>query len=709
MVPAPAWQKFTELRGFKRTGDNQYQACCPVHDDHDPSLSIGVGDDGRILLDCKAGCDTKQILKTLGLEARDLFARRNGNGQKPGKIVATYDYRDENGELISQSVRYKPKHFSQRRSDGNGGWISGKGCMEGVKRVPYRLSELLKTKTVFVTEGEKDCDNLRKLGLTATTNNAGAGLWTDDLSKYFRDDQHITILPDNDKPGRDHAQKVAQSLQDHVASIKILELKGLPDKGDVSDWLIGRDPKAAKRELLKLAKAAPEWSPSVTEEEDEPSFVPPGYWHDYDVADIRNWKCPPLEPVIEGILAKGNLLWLAAETQTGKTLFMLWVCLRLLNKGRLFDRFAITPVKKILYLACEDPARRFKARLEDMTKIAIGAGRFIVYVVPGLSLADPACFEFLESRIQKGGFDLVVLDTWQAATPGIASYDDEKLGVIFQRLLGITRKLGVTIIVNDHFRKTANSKKRTELDPNDVKGSGGKLQNADVYLLMDQQNGQLRIAGKSKEWDHKIGFLLDVSPQGAHGVDKFTFAGEFEEGASDRKLLGKANQQRIFAALQVDVWTRPGDVARIVGLSGTTVSNHLATLLGSGRIESRGKSRSIEYRALFGNPENGKSGDRTHRTRFGKVFGNQKNTALPNREKSRGDSDLIGKHGVVAEKKNTPKRSGNVSLARIHSARTLPRRGLPNKVAESKRPENACEEHNVKRVAAIGARVVIDA
>ena len=40
-----------------------------------------------------------------------------------GKIVAVYDYRDADGTLLYQVVRYEPKTFRQRRPDGNGGWI----------------------------------------------------------------------------------------------------------------------------------------------------------------------------------------------------------------------------------------------------------------------------------------------------------------------------------------------------------------------------------------------------------------------------------------------------------------------------------------------------------------------------------------------------------------------------------------------------------
>ena len=46
---------------------------CPAHEDQHASLSVGIGDDGRILLKCQAGCETEAILKAVGFEWSNLF------------------------------------------------------------------------------------------------------------------------------------------------------------------------------------------------------------------------------------------------------------------------------------------------------------------------------------------------------------------------------------------------------------------------------------------------------------------------------------------------------------------------------------------------------------------------------------------------------------------------------------------------------------
>ncbi|MBN1566232.1 MAG: AAA family ATPase [Acidobacteria bacterium] len=589
-------KKLHELPGFRQVAKNQYEARCPGHEDKRASLSIGLGTDGKILLDCKAGCKTDTILQSLGLSMRDLFPENNGNGHHPERqIIATYDYRTTDGTLSYQVVRFEPKDFRQRKPDGAGGWIWN---AKGLKRLPYNLPEIDAATEVFIVEGEKDVESLRKIGLTATCIAGGAKSpdWPT-VSQYFRADQHITIIPDNDGPGEGYQANAGAALCGKVASIKVLRLEGLPEKGDVSDWLVGRDPEAAAEELSRLSEAAPEWQPAESNPEQAVGFQPPAHWQLYDVADRFGWKCPDLEPVIEGILAKGNLLWLAAETQTGKTLFMLWVCLHLLNKGTLFDRFAVTPVKKILYVACEDPARRFKARLLDMTDAAIEAGRFVVYVAPGLSIFDSLCFLYLEEMVHDGGFDLLVIDTFQATTMGVSSFDDEKLSVVIRRLLDLTRRLGTTVIVNDHFRKTQQNKKRVELDSNDVKGSGGKLQNADAYLLMDRQNGKLRVVGKSKEWDRPIGFLLDISAQGSTGK-KFTYAGDLDQMANDMKKMGEENKYRVLEAYDFSEWRSRADVADRISMSASTVAKHTAVLLKNAELEQQGIGRNTKYRRL---------------------------------------------------------------------------------------------------------------
>jgi hypothetical protein len=222
-------------------------------------LSITVAADGKVLMKCQAQCSTEDVVKELGLTFSDLFARNssdrevNSRNKQPIPLrreVAAYDYRDQNGRLLYQTVRYQPKDFRQRRPDGNGGWIWN---LTGVTPVLYRLTDLFEAEpgqTVYLCEGEKDADRLASLGLIATTTLGGAHRdWVPSYSDYLQN-RNVVVLVDNDPPGKARGQIVTKALKGAAAHVRSLLLPGLPDKGDVSDWL---DAGGTVEELERLA------------------------------------------------------------------------------------------------------------------------------------------------------------------------------------------------------------------------------------------------------------------------------------------------------------------------------------------------------------------------------------------------------------------------------------------------------------------------
>lgn len=203
-----------------------WKALCPFHDDQNPSLSI---DEENRVYHC-FGCDAK------GKIAADYHSASVPKSKR--KVIAGYDYKDESEELLYQVLRYEPKGFSFRRPDGKGGWIYN---LDGVQRVPYRLPELLaSTASVFIAEGEKDVETVRRFGLTATTNAGGAGKWQTEFSGHLKN-RDVVLVPDNDTIGKKHMASIAETLKNKAHSIKIVELPGLAEKEDVSDWLTKYD------------------------------------------------------------------------------------------------------------------------------------------------------------------------------------------------------------------------------------------------------------------------------------------------------------------------------------------------------------------------------------------------------------------------------------------------------------------------------------
>lgn len=232
---------------------------CPAHDDRRASLSIGRGDDGQILIHCHAGCETDAVLQAAGLDWADVMPpRTNGSGRaQRSQIAGTYDYRDEAGELLYQVLRYAPKTFRQRRPKGQGGWS---WSVRGVRRVIYYLPKLQGCKDACITEGEKDVDALWSIGVPATCNPGGAGKWRDDYTRQLQAAgiKTVAILPDNDDAGRKHAQQVAASCHAAGLPVRIVELSGLPPKGDVSDWL---DADHGRSELMAAISSTARYEP----------------------------------------------------------------------------------------------------------------------------------------------------------------------------------------------------------------------------------------------------------------------------------------------------------------------------------------------------------------------------------------------------------------------------------------------------------------
>jgi hypothetical protein len=256
-----------DLRGLARALDGEIsrdEVLCPGpgHSIKDRSLSV------RLSADASDGFVTHSFAGDDPIACKDHVRAKLGLRQfSPkaakadwGEEVARYVYKLADGtpfllvkKFVSANGR---KNFPQFRWEG-GFWVKGKP--EGPK-ILYRLPEFIAgppTAPVYIVEGEKDADNLAKLSFVATTNSEGAGKWSSDLNSHFRG-RHVVILPDNDAPGRNHAEEVACSLSKVAASIRIVELPDLPPKGDVSDWL-RRDPSGAR--LVKECDRAPLWEP----------------------------------------------------------------------------------------------------------------------------------------------------------------------------------------------------------------------------------------------------------------------------------------------------------------------------------------------------------------------------------------------------------------------------------------------------------------
>jgi putative DNA primase/helicase len=206
------------------------------------------------------------MLPTKFRQARRLFRRIQQRSPRevvvgppiPARAIqATYDYVDEQGDLLFQVVRYAGKEFRQRRPDGAGGWIWKLGY---VRRVLYHLDELSRgdpTVEVYVAEGEKDVDALRQRGLLATCNPCGAPGWrtVSACARTVLAGRDVVVIADRDDSGvgQKHGREVEASLRGVARSVRVVVTPPpCKDISELFDARPGQQTTLILRELIDL-------------------------------------------------------------------------------------------------------------------------------------------------------------------------------------------------------------------------------------------------------------------------------------------------------------------------------------------------------------------------------------------------------------------------------------------------------------------------
>lgn len=362
-------------------------------------------------------------------------------------ISATYDYIDEAGDLLYQVVRYEnPKDFRQRRPNSKGGWVSS---VAGVRRVLYRLPDILEadpSQTVYVCEGEKDVERTEAEGLLATTNAQGAKKWLDEFSDTL-EGRSVVILADNDRDGRAHAELVARSLDGKAKSVKVLELPGVSEGGDVSDFL---DAGGTAEDLEQLAQEAPEWEGVAR--------LSPFTRADLTQA-LRDGVEPP-ESLVPGILLKGRVHSIYSAGGTGKTFKMLYLVKRVIEQGL-----------SVLIFDMENGLRIITERLEVLGVTPDQSKLIHYYPFPRMPLEENVikAFEELLDEVEPA---LVVFDSWVncLAACGLDENSSIDIATWADAYSQKARNRDIASLILDHVPKEGNT----------ARGSGRKLDYVDV-------------------------------------------------------------------------------------------------------------------------------------------------------------------------------------------------------------------------------------
>ncbi|HEX2108048.1 MAG TPA: DUF3987 domain-containing protein [Rubrobacteraceae bacterium] len=288
---SPVEKVLDRLEDYTERQD-EFRARCPAHNGTSAdSLSVKEGDDRRALLVCHSGCELREICYALGISVVDLFVHsesENGTTKKVTKKTTSemqgddgeeeptlttddlpdgtyWEFTSPSGELL-YIQRHKREYY---RCVGDGLWKKG---LDGTAQVLYNLPELIggvrAGEPIFHLEGPKDLETAReRLGVVATTS-GGTNSWRSSYREHYIG-ADVAIISDNDKPGRKYATDVAQDIAAVARSVKIIDLPGLEEGGDLTDWL---DAGHAKQEFFAAVEKAPSYH--ATDESPWPAPTP---------------------------------------------------------------------------------------------------------------------------------------------------------------------------------------------------------------------------------------------------------------------------------------------------------------------------------------------------------------------------------------------------------------------------------------------------
>ena len=406
------------------------------------------------------GAAIRRFLELAGVEAE----HKNGHSPTPfagkkkrelGPVVEKYSYHDQDGQEIYQVWRHEPKDFSQHRMiDGE-----ARPTMEGIPRVPYRFLEVIKAKTIIITEGERDVESLEALGYVATCNAGGAGKWEPVWSHYF-EDKHIVLCGDNDDPGRRHMDQIEAALKPVATSIKHVEVPA-PAK-DISEYLAGMsdtEARAAVDELLRTSESA-----TLTAR---------------DAIDLINDDAlvePPT--LVAGLLHKGSTLLLGASSKSFKSWSLIDLTLSVASGAKWWD----LPCTKgrVLFVDFElTPFFWRKRAIEIANKRGLPLDGIRILNCRGYSPDDALRAVDRESKAQ--AFDLIVIDPLYSFLAGKDENSAGDVGAVMRRLAMLAESTRAALAISHHFSK-GNQSAKDSIDR--FSGSGVFARFPDALLTM---------------------------------------------------------------------------------------------------------------------------------------------------------------------------------------------------------------------------------
>jgi AAA domain/CHC2 zinc finger len=446
---------------------------CIFHDDRTPSCTLyldGAGgfhcngcNVGGNLFQFEARFSNCSLAEAEGKVAEITGAKPSfGSSAKLGPVVASYDYRDNDGRVLFQKQKYKrdgqAKTFRVRHPDGKGGWSTGIDPQDGkTKRVLYNQPLLVASNMAIACEGEKDCDTVAQCGLfsdrgslrfATTCNFDGAwkpgesSKWLKSYNPYFAG-KFVVIFADNDESGETWAQAVAYNVEPYAYQVKIVRLPGLPEKGDVSDWLQTHTAK----ELEAQISTAPAWQPEK-----------PQHAYDQDAVEFAAEAPANVDWLVEDLIPRGSAGIFGGVPKATKSLSALDMCMSL-SCGVSWLGLKISARVKTYLVSREDAPGLTQRRIKQLIAGRADYRNLSDWMrittrrhVADLEVTSEEHLGKLIERIRAFGAELVILDVFRKLYKGDEN-DNEVMDAVLEKVNRIRSETGAAIALVHHIRK----------------------------------------------------------------------------------------------------------------------------------------------------------------------------------------------------------------------------------------------------------------
>jgi len=532
---------------------------CPAHNDHTPSLSVTEAD-GRVLLNCFAGCDVKDVVEALGLDMAELFDGELVSAAPPAE-PDRYVYRDARGRKVFAVVRGEGKKFHTEHWDAEGRcWRRGR---REITPLLYNLREVLRAvgqgdQTVYVVEGERDAETLIDRGFLATTNPHGAGNWEESFSQVLAG-ANVVVIADKDAPGRKHAAQVAESLKAQDCLVSLVQACS---GKDVTDHI------AAGHSISDLVPM-----------EDRPAEKPAGKGLGFDPTRVMGlqelWEMPPLVPLVQGLFDRGDLAMVYGMWSSGKSFFALDVALSVATGTDWHGRKV--HAGPVLYVAAE-AVRGLPRRIESWLDHydADDPENFFIYPQP-IQLTTEGVGRAVGRYAAEKGAVLVIIDTVGRCIAGAEENSAKEMGVVVRELEDMKRTCSdLTVVYIHHTDKTAKWARGSSVFGASVDAS---------FRVTKVDDGFMVLNDKVREHEPAEPMQFHLLSAGKSVVAVETPWTGAPENPSDVKIL---------EILEAD----PGglmqkELSHLSGLSAATVSTALTRLEEQGQIKRTHEGRSL--------------------------------------------------------------------------------------------------------------------